>query len=503
MGASKRMWAGLAVMGVLGTLLAPTAVPPADAAGSTACTIVGTPRADTLVGTPKRDVICGLGGNDVLRGRGGNDLLIGGTGRDRLVGAYGDDRLVGGPGVDQLDGRPGTDLLVQGISSSRLPICRKEPPWDTTPCVPDLEAPVVREVDVPESVDVTNGAATIVMRWRVTDDTGITYVRPDGAPYVPDARLESGSRTDGWWVSEVSIPAHRDPTTLTWWPDVADGWGKEPRVRRYSDVQVLNLKPDDTPPVVEILTPEVGAQLDLGQAPQDVVIEARVTDEGGAGVRSEGWRGGVGLCLSYPADDQREAGTLGCAETTLVSGDVHDGIWRGTFHLWMALPLGTWTISAVATDESTWAEGSSDPSNVSTVVERPVQMVDSAGGTPARIADSVFYSYGATAPGTVPVSVHLTDPDPTGVHAVTVSLHAKDPSLELPPMALELTQGTVNDGTWTGQYSVPAGTAPGHYYGEVWVEDEGHRRGYVSYDSPKSATDPYLRLPSRALVIVD
>lgn len=78
-----------------------------------ACTRVGTYRADVLRGGSAGDVLCGLGGSDVLRGVSRRDTLYGGSGDDRLYGGAGKDVLVGGAGRDRC-AQEGTELIRCG-----------------------------------------------------------------------------------------------------------------------------------------------------------------------------------------------------------------------------------------------------------------------------------------------------------------------------------------------------------------------------------------------------
>jgi Ca2+-binding RTX toxin-like protein len=111
----------VAVCALAGALALPAGLSAAPGVRTSACTILGTQKADVLVGTNKADTICALGGSDRIRGRGGDDTIFGGPGADRIDGgkgrdviyaAKGDDRIVGGRGHDLLRGGPGKDKLT-------------------------------------------------------------------------------------------------------------------------------------------------------------------------------------------------------------------------------------------------------------------------------------------------------------------------------------------------------------------------------------------------------
>jgi Ca2+-binding RTX toxin-like protein len=85
-----------------------------------ACTIVGTARADRITGTRGNDVICGLGGNDVINGAGGVDIIDGANGRDRLLGGPARDKLIGLRGNDRLYGNAGNDRVGGGAGRDRM-----------------------------------------------------------------------------------------------------------------------------------------------------------------------------------------------------------------------------------------------------------------------------------------------------------------------------------------------------------------------------------------------
>jgi hypothetical protein len=89
------------------------------------------------------------------------------------------------------------------------------------------------------------------------------------------------------------------------------------------------------------------------------------------------------------------------------------------------------------------------------------------------------------------VTVRVRATDVEGVSSVGLWLHAlssETGSVSFLPVDLTLTEGTINDGWWTGTVTLPRGTPPGRYAVQAWVRDATHWRSYVSTSSPYAGT---------------
>lgn len=242
----RRLAAPLAALIIAIAPLAPlVGAPSADAATAAAsraaslpCTIRGTAHADVLHGTPGRDVICGFGGWDVIYGGGGDDILRGGSGHDTLYGGPGDDTLRGGAdkdllyggagndalygdgsynylygnaGADRLDGGPGTlhtGSYVNGGAGADT--CAWHNLDTLVSCVYDHEKPVVHWVTVStHAVDVSQSAATVTIRARVSDDNAVAS-DTNWSPFVllADPRDRAATAVDANDPSEFQINLH-------------------------------------------------------------------------------------------------------------------------------------------------------------------------------------------------------------------------------------------------------------------------------------------------------
>lgn len=565
-----------------GLLLAPVEASTFTSSG-VRCTKVGTPGPDVLVGTSHRDVLCGLGGDDVLKGLGGDDLLDGGRGNDKEVGGYGADRLLGGPGSDSLSGGFGSDVVGGGAGSDVLSgesgadvvlggdgadsldggagmddlwgqdgnddlnggsgsdtvrggagtnWCIIDSADARTGCVYDTTAATIVAASVRDKiVDVSAKTQLFRIRVHVTDDTGVARVTAglgaaDGGT-APDAggadgRLVSGDVRDGVWELEYAVMRWSVPGTFYVSVTARD------RLGRWSwkdfpatTLTVLDRNPDVQPPqVVSLLQPRAtDPAVDVRTAQQDVVVKARVTDRV-SGV----WY--VSMCLLKPQDGYYT--NLQCWNADLVSGDVHDGVWRRALRIPRGSTGGDWNVEVSVVDQAksgevrylgpdvyrSWTNDGTNPDR--SVIALPTgqgvfPVRGSLDSTPAAIDEvTIAPAEVDTLPSaqTITVRVHAKDAPGEGVTSVGGIIGGGNPdgtssgqdTVSFWMDDFTLVAGTPLDGWWEGRVDLPQGTPPGTYYLQTWVQDAGHWRSYVAQPS---ASDPTaLTIPGDSTVTV-
>lgn len=543
------------VLGVLAAFLGTTLTVPAQAAAvlsSTGerCTVLGSAGDDVLRGTDRRDVICGRGGDDTIRARGGNDLVdggagsdtvlagdgadtvrggrggdevAGGAGADAITGGAGGDTVVGDAGGDDLDGDGGNDDLTGGSGADVIDgdggtnWCTVDAADTGVRCVHDLVAPTVHSGSFGVSrVDVTERNGSVEVRGHVTDDTGARDVRlvafNDTDTYVAHSFLVGGTVRDGWWEGSFGVPRWSPPGSMTLTVEVTDRVGRR-TYRTFPDVvvEVVDRNPDLEMPQVQLLAPATGAQYDVRSADADVVVKARITDD----------VSGVALalmCVHKPQDGYWA--NLPCEHGFLVSGDEHDGVWRGVVPVPRGEIGGRWNVAVIVRDsahttEERWVgpeiQGADDDWFAPSWV-RPFP--DGAGWFDVRgVADTNAPVLGGftmtpTEIDTLasPVAVRFTVQarDVEGIAAAGASLYPLDPQSQVEPGQVDftLTGGTATDGTWTGRVVVPQGTPPGRYGVQVWLQDVVH---FTSWFTPGTADPGYAdarELPAESVLTV-
>jgi hypothetical protein len=502
----------------------------ASAAGRSArpdareCTITGTSRSDTLRGTSGHDVICGRGGNDLLIGAGGSDSLRGGSGLDRLKGGTGQDLLAAGDGSDTLTGDDGDDTLRGGDGRDRLlggdggdviagglggddinggPLpddidggagfntCTLDAQDVVDRCTYDLAPPVLVETRISEeTVDVTNGDAVVTVSVHATDDTGISTVAfPRPQPWFPtdDARFVSGTARDGWWDVTLRFRQYSKPGTFVPRVRLRDRLTRETETDADASLVVRDDNPDlEAPQVVELASPLPTDVYDPTDPDyQGVPIEVRVTDAMSGvdtvSVTAHTWTSN-GEWASWWGNGMR-----------LVSGDEHDGVWRGRAWFGNASHFGgTWSLEFFVQDQANM--GTTDGATYAGPVARQHR-----GGLPIPDGRGDFTMVGDQISETSTPEITAASLTPTEVHTlggpaqVTFTVDAQDvgtgvnyvvAELSNPGYrfyhGLELTSGTSHNGTWTGQVTLPQGIAPGEFTPSVFIQDVDYNRTWYT-----------------------
>ena len=563
-----RLLSGTVAVVVLLTTTSGLVPPPAGAATYTEsgirCTKVGTTGDDLLVGTSSRDVICGRGGDDTIRGLGGNDLIdagpgndevsagggedrvfggrgaddvAGGAGADDLFGGGGLDEIVGGGGGDLLAGQDGNDDLAGGLGPDDV---RGGPGtnWCTidsadvrTRCVYDLEpAEIVDATLSKDTVDVTRSDEEFRVRVHVTDDTGVVQVSTGFQSEAGTAagvsgiqgRLISGTVRDGIWEVASTVKRWSVPGTFTLDVNVRD------RLDRWSwrsfpatTLTVKDGNPDVDPPQVTLLQPlSDDPAVDVRSSSQGVVVKARVTD-----AVSGVWY--VSMCLLHPQDDYYT--NLQCENASLVSGDIHNGVWRQVLSIPRGATGGDWNVEVAVTDRArsgeirhmgpdqyrSWTQDGTalDPWAVPFSAGRGrFQVHGTTDSTPAVINEVQispnFVNTTLDGPATVTVRMHATDAPGEGVSSIGGAFSGGNPdgtsdSSGVPTFRMDeftLVSGTRLDGWWEGQAVLPQGTPAGTYYLQAWITDARHWRSYVS--QPSAADPNALQITGDATVVV-
>ena len=529
--------AGSALIGLLATVpsAAQAATRPHAATGQR-CTIVGTSGDDHLVGTRHHDVICGLGGNDVLEGRGDRDVLDGGRGNDILIGGPGKDRLIGGAGDDRCPAAKNEHVrscephaLAHPFSPAPTHVPTPMPPTDpsgdptstsdpTSPPqqpVPGQDAPEISQISVPSQADVTSADVMLPITYRVVDsaDVDTATIRfwdheTEREAWVEgqDSTLVSGTRQDGIWRSVVRLPQHIDP--MTWSPrfEVRDVLGRETNLwPTDDDVQILNATPGRVPQTVQLLTPADHTQYDVDASAHDITVQARIVSPQNEVTR-------VDLVLLRPSDDEPANGTVWQGGGRLVSGDGYDGVWEADLGIPPGVPTGAWFLEANVQDETDVRYDADEfviPEQINSYYPGRthlftgggghLDMVDHVPGTASVIQS--FYGQGGTldrqgGAGSAPVSMHLTDVDPSGTSSVEIEYYSQDGAPTTARTSLRLESGTIQNGTWSGAVTIPADFPSGDYWPRVFVEDENHDRVYIADTSIAGQDWTALALPT-------
>jgi hypothetical protein len=424
--------------------------------------------------------------------------------------------MVGGPGADDVRGGPGTNWCTIDTADVR------------TGCVPDQEPAVFGSAHLSDDVvDVTSSNHQIVVRIRVTDDTGVDSVdaalyRADGAASirlsVSGARRVSGTVRDGVWEINGVVRRYSAPGTFHVEADATDRAGHQSHgVITAPTLAVRDRNPDTQPPeVVTLLRPTPDATFDVRNAAQHVVIKAHITDDL-SGVF------GVTLCPLKPLNGGYT--NEQCPLAHRVSGTSRDGVWRADATIAHDSVGGDWNIWAVVNDRArqsyqvqylgpdayrsrTNGGANPDPHVLAFHGGRGrFGVVGITDSTPPAVEDVIITPDSVDTSrddASVRIRVHATDAPDEGVRGVRAALAGNpDGSTDGPdpprmPIDLALVEGTNVDGFWEGTFVLPQFTPPGTYYVSVRVEDAGHSRGYVP-EPLDSSTQP---LPGDSTVTV-
>lgn len=209
---------------------------------------------------------------------------------------------------------------------------------DTTP-------PVLSAFDfAPKSVDIADGAKTVTVTARVTDETGaesVTMILDSDATTQTagfgSMSLVSGTPQDGVWSRTATIPATAAPGawSVVLYP-LSDTLGNSDSAFRDNPTKLTVTNgvagPGDTaPPVVSEFdfTPK---SVDIADGAKTVSVTARLTDQTGAEPPT--------MILDSDATTQ----TAGFGSMSLISGTPQDGVWSRTATIPATAAPGTWAV---------------------------------------------------------------------------------------------------------------------------------------------------------------
>ena len=484
--------------------------------------IVTASGADVVLSGAGHDFVDLGDGNDWADGGTGGDKLVGGTGADTIVGGADGDTVSGGSGTDTVYGNDGDDDLVGGSDRDLLSggggtnWCEVAADDIRYSCKTDAENPAARQVTLsPSTVDVTNDAALVTYRMRVTDDTGVLTVQvgaqyEDGGGYATGglATLASGTIRDGWWTGTLRVPRYIEPGSMTVHAFMKDRVGRNSSGSFRGALDVVSRNPDRSAP--KVVDSWVGATtVDVRTSEKTFAAAVRIVDDVAGAEPSTTY-----VCPSHLfADGFRQAG--GCTNLELVSGTARDGWWRADVTIPKGSVSGTWNLSAWVEDASTlWGMTYWDGPDMHAWQEAnpPVhgELLPGQGGrftvlgvgdshapTLSTVRISPHTVGGMSGPSTVTIDVAARDVE--GVTGVSVYAGAQtsDSWIDLSVSEGQLVSGTNRDGVWRFTVDVVQGTPPGEYHVGVIVEDLTHWQSYVAPGSTHAGNGPTTLTPSQ------
>jgi len=212
----------------------------------------------------------------------------------------------------------------------------------------DSEPPVLQSFQLgSQSVDVSNGSATLEVTMRITDNDSGTETPNVSARSIDgqatagfaNVTLSSGDANDGVWLATLTIPQN---TVLGDWEvsifpltdsagNTADSFG--PGDGFDASFEVISSNSDTTPPAL------VDFQVDqrvinVTQGAGQLIVTMHITDAE-SGVETP----------NVSAASLLNGATAGFADVLLVAGDIYDGTWQATITIPQGITGGPWRIS--------------------------------------------------------------------------------------------------------------------------------------------------------------
>jgi hypothetical protein len=416
----------------LASLISGVIVVPANAATTTStdvkCTIIGTAKSDDLTGTAKKDVICGLGGNDTINGLGGNDIIDGGSGNDTLLGGSGNDALLGVAGNDKENGGVGNDSISGGTGADAQ----------------------------------IGGAGTDMMNGDAGTDSLNGGTGSDG--------LIGGAGTD----TVIGGNPITNPEELN-------------LCQRDQNDIVTYCGFDDAAPYIQSAEFE-DESVDTSAADKTVSVSLHITDQL-MGVKQ------ILCALRFEGARSQVANT----SATRQSGTITDGIWKCNMTLPYGSSTGRYGLVVTTFDKSNnvgiadqMADGIWHSNLAEIMASSPEHWISQTGAGDAQSPRftsvtldkaSVNTSTGAK---TVRVTMQVTD-DLMGVDEVRCQLQHGAAQL-LTPFDATKTSGTVQNGTWACDVTLPQGAGQGAWYLTLYAMDKVQKQYSISSSLQNSQT---------------
>lgn len=397
-------------------------------------------------------------------------------------------------------------LAAVATSLALLPSAAAAAPTDEV--TGDISAPTITQVEAaPLTVDVTEGAAIVQVRARITDagsgviSADLSYHRPEpgGQNYGAFFQLVSGTSADGMYEARMSIPHGEAPGRWPMQVHARDRVGNNAVVEadeleasgQDGCVQVLNDDPDVTPPtVVEValLVPEV----DVRSAPATQTVRIRVTDAG---------TGTTGVIV-FPQGPRQRPGGVGVPAMTLREGTAQDGWWEGEMHVARYSHADTWTLTVEVGDRVNNIERSSAEDLTERGISTQFTVLSEQDLDGPVVTDASLSRLEvdvSDADQTIDFEAHVTDDlsgveDSFGTSSVQISL--QHPLGQLAGHAnMPRASGTPLDGTYRTTFTIPRSSATGLWATNVFTVDVISNTGYYG-----AATAASVGLPPAVLV---
>jgi hypothetical protein len=314
-------------------------------------------------------------------------------------------------------------------------------------------------------------AFTLVLVLLLSSGLTIPYAQASEdvvPPVLHDISLSLQTVDVGTQAQTVTARAHKTAFTTITAPQIT----------------VTSGNPDIAPPVLHdiSLSPQT---VDVGTQAQTVTARAHITDD----------NSGVGSAFLYLDSDTSNQNVY--QSLRLESGTLNDGIFSGTFTIPYAATPGSWTARFGFLQDNVKNDAAK---TAFTTITAPQITVTS--GNP-DIAPPVLHDISlslqtvdvGTQAQTVTARAHITD-DNSGVGSAFLYLDS-DTSNQNVYQSLRLESGTLNDGIFSGTFTIPYAATPGS-----WTARFGFLQDNVKNDAAKTAfttiTAPQITVTSEA-----
>ena len=253
--------------------------------------------------------------------------------------------------------------------------------------------------------------------------------------------------------------------------------GQDFRGEEISVITPITIGVDETPPVFGSVSLSA-TSVDISSGPQTFTVSVAASDDAT----------GIGRIYLYWWSDPAEYGLAVCtsscgssvtASLSLASGTVNDGVWEGEVTVPVGLAPQTWAFREMFIEDAVSNEiRLYDVAPDITITSANVDETPPVFGSVSLSATSVDISSG---PQTFTVSVAASD-DATGIGRIYLYWWSDPAEYGLAvctsscgssvTASLSLASGTVNDGVWEGEVTVPVGLAPQTWaFREMFIED--------------------------------
>lgn len=346
----------------------------------------------------------------------------------------------------------------------------------STVLVVDRTPPTVQIVATdPTAVDVSSGAKVVVFSAKVLDFGGSGVQRVDFLLTAPARTqnnpaytcttqvLSSGTPANGVWSCAITIPTGSAPGDWTISIVALDAALNRRSLTSadlaaaatQSTLSVASSTQDVTPPAVVGGLNGIPPQVDVTSAPVSLTVSAQLTDAQSGVARFD-----VGL----RAPDGKTS--VSCSANAPTSGTPADGIWQCTLTIPKGAQPGNWSIAIRAIDAAFNTYASISPSTLTVVNTAPditPPAITSLTVSPTRVDLT-------TGAQVVTATARITDAE-TGVATFLFRVTAPD-NTTAQCVSDRPATGTIADGTWTCQITIPPGVPAGDWAITVEATDK-------------------------------